>query len=91
MVDSMQERRLDILANPTETLRIECKTWLDLNDNHDNAVIAKAAKALANSDGGTIVFGVTKERHCGFHYSVLRHFIAEIPQRKVCKIAIVAQ
>lgn len=65
MTDSRQERRLAILANPTETPKIECKTWLDLNDNHDKAVIAKAAIALANSDGGTIVFGVTEDNSAG--------------------------
>ncbi len=65
MTDSRQERRLAILANPTEKPKIECKTWLDLNDNHDKAVIAKAAIALANSDGGTIVFGVSEDNSAG--------------------------
>lgn len=65
MADSRQERRLDILANPTETQKIECKTWLDLKDNHHKAVIAKAAIALANSDGGTIVFGVAEDNAAG--------------------------
>ncbi|MCY4540727.1 MAG: putative DNA binding domain-containing protein [Chloroflexi bacterium] len=61
MTDIRQERRLAILANPTETPKIECKTWLDLNENRHKAVIAKAAIALANSDGGTIVFGVSED------------------------------
>ncbi len=65
MSDIQQQRRLDILANPTETLKIECKSWLDLNDNHHKAVIAKAAIALANSDGGTIVFGVFEDNSAG--------------------------
>ena len=65
MTDSRQERRLAILANPTETRKIECKSWLDLNDNRHKAVIAKAAIALANSDGGTIVFGVSEDNSAG--------------------------
>ena len=65
MADSRQERRLAILANPTETPKIECKIWLDLNDNRHKAVIAKAAIALANSDGGTIVFGVSEDNSAG--------------------------
>jgi len=63
--DSRHERRLAILENPTETLRIECKSWLDLSDNHSKAVIAKAAMALANSGGGIIVFGVTEDNSAG--------------------------
>ncbi|MCY3980074.1 MAG: putative DNA binding domain-containing protein [Chloroflexi bacterium] len=65
MSDSRQERRLAILANPTETLKIECKSWLDLNASRHKAVIAKAAIALANTEGGTIVFGVSKEDPAG--------------------------
>ena len=65
MTDQKQQRRLDILANPTETPRIECKSWLDLTDNHHKAVIAKAAIALANSGGGVIVFGVGEDNTQG--------------------------
>ena len=65
MSDIRQQRRLDILANPTETLKIECKSWLDLNDNRHKAVVAKAAIALANSDGGTIVFGISEDNSAG--------------------------
>ncbi len=59
------DRRQAILANPTETLKIECKSWLDLSDNHQKAVIAKAAIALANSGGGTIAFGVSEDNSAG--------------------------
>lgn len=61
MSDIQQQRRLDILANPTETLTIECKSWLDLGLQHDKAVLAKAAIALANSGGGVIVFGIVED------------------------------
>jgi len=65
MLEIQQQRRIDILANPTETPAIECKSWLDLNDNHSKAVIAKAAIALANSEGGTIVFGICEDNSAG--------------------------
>lgn len=61
MSDIQQQRRLAILANPTETLTIECKSWLDLGLQHDKAVLAKAAIALANSGGGVIVFGIAED------------------------------
>lgn len=65
MSDIEQQRRLDILANPTETPRIECKSWLDLNDNRHKATLAKVAIAMANSGGGTIVFGITEDNASG--------------------------
>ena len=65
MTDPKRERRLAILANPTETPKIECKSWLDLNDNRNKAVIAKAAIALANSGGGEIVFGIDEDNTQG--------------------------
>ncbi len=65
MTDLQQQRRLDLLVNPTETPKIECKNWLDLTDNHHKAVIAKAAIALANSEGGVIVFGVDEDKTQG--------------------------
>lgn len=68
MLDIQKQRRLDILANPTETLKIECKKWLDLTDNHDKAVIAKAAIALANSGGGTIVIGIVEDETQAKHF-----------------------
>lgn len=52
------QRLVAILKNPTETPRIECKGWLDLGDKRDKATLAKAAIALANYGGGTIVLGV---------------------------------
>ena len=64
-----QDLRADILANPKETPRIECKRWLDLNDSRHKAVIAKAAIALANSGGGVIVFGVVEDETQAKHFN----------------------
>ena len=68
MSDIQQQRRLDILANPTETPKIECKSWLDLSVQHDKAVLAKAAIALANSGGGAIVFGIVEDETQAKHF-----------------------
>ena len=69
MSDIQQQRRIDILSNPAETLKIECKSWLDLNDNRHKAVLAKAAIALANSGGGVIVFGIDEDELQDKHYN----------------------
>jgi hypothetical protein len=47
-----------LLDEPNETLTVEHKSWLDLGDTHDRAVLAKAAIAMANSGGGIIVLGM---------------------------------
>ena len=65
IIDNNHLRRLQILANPTETARIECKSWLDLNDNLHKAKLAKEAIALANYGGGTIVLGITEDNASG--------------------------
>lgn len=67
--DIQQQRRLDILSNPTETLKIECKSWLDMSVKHDKAVLAKAAIALANAGGGVIVFGIVEDENQDNHYN----------------------
>lgn len=65
MADSEQQRRLNILANPTETRTIECKSWLDLSDTKNKAKLAKAAIAMANSGGGTIALGISEDKTNG--------------------------
>ena len=65
MADIEQQRRLQILANPTEERAIECKSWLDLSDNKNKAKLAKAAIAMANSGGGTIVIGISEDETNG--------------------------
>ena len=60
-----QQRLIAILSNPSETPKIECKSWLDLSDKRNKATLAKAAIALANHGGGTIVLGVSEDETQG--------------------------
>jgi hypothetical protein len=53
-----QEELVSLLAEPSESLTIEHKSWLDPTDRRSQATIAKAAIALANHGGGIIVFGM---------------------------------
>ncbi|MEG3791243.1 RNA-binding domain-containing protein [Lysobacter sp. CCNWLW3] len=46
-----------LVDDPREALGIEVKRWLDLTVKADQAVLAKAAIALANHGGGFIVLG----------------------------------
>ncbi len=62
VTDLDQQRLIAILANPSETMSIECKGWLDISEKRDKATLAKAAIALANNGGGTIVLGVGKNK-----------------------------
>ena len=50
-----------LLSEPNEALAVEHKSWLDLRDDDDKARIAKAAIALANHGGGSIVLGFTPD------------------------------
>lgn len=52
---------------PHETLNIEVKRWLDLSSKADQAVLAKAAIALANHGGGFIVLGFEEAGDGSFH------------------------
>jgi hypothetical protein len=53
-----REELIALLAEPGETLTIEHKSWLDLNERHGQATLAKAAIALANHGGGIVIFGM---------------------------------
>lgn len=53
-----QQELLAFLTYPNETLSNEYKSWLDLSSNKGKATLAKAAIALANHGGGTIVLGM---------------------------------
>lgn len=46
-----------LLAEPRETMEIEVKEWLDLQENDHRALLAKEIIALANHGGGYIVVG----------------------------------
>lgn len=56
-----QQELLAFLTYPNETLSNEYKSWLDLSGNKGKATLAKAAIALANHGGGTIVMGMRGE------------------------------
>jgi len=47
----------DLVDSPRETLEIEMKRWLDLDDPVVRAKLARHAAALANHGGGYLVFG----------------------------------
>ncbi|MGO9117905.1 MAG: ATP-binding protein [Desulfomonilaceae bacterium] len=51
------------LRRPSETMRIEFKSWLNVSDGEDQANLAKAILALANYDGGYIILGFTKSEN----------------------------
>lgn len=55
-----------LVDDPRETLNIEVKRWLDLAIKDDQAVLAKAAIALANHGGGFIVLGFSELRDGAF-------------------------
>lgn len=47
----------DLLISPREDLDVEIKPWLNLQNNHDRATLAKAMLALANHGGGFVILG----------------------------------
>lgn len=47
----------EIVARPVESLNVELKTWLDLNDDAHAAKLVKALFALRNRNGGYLVIG----------------------------------
>jgi hypothetical protein len=51
----------DLVDDPTESLTVEYKSWLDLKDNAVRANLARHIAALANHGGGAIVFGITDQ------------------------------
>ena len=64
MTDNTNERLQDLLLDPKESLDVEIKGWLDLNDSTHKSVLAKALIALANHGGGFVITDLEKmERH----------------------------
>jgi Putative DNA-binding domain len=47
-----------LVANPSETLSVEIKGWLDLKLSKHVAKVAKALLALRNYGGGHLIFGI---------------------------------
>lgn len=56
---------VNLLEFPNETLTVEFKSWLTLDDNRNKAKLAKAAIALANHGGGIIVLGMRENNDDG--------------------------
>jgi hypothetical protein len=57
----MDEILLGIIANPSESIAVELKRWLDLTNRKHIAKIIKACAALHNSNGGYLVIGVNND------------------------------
>ena len=57
----MRADLLPLLSDPREDLAVEYKTWLDLGQEKDKAILAKACIALANHGGGFLVLGFEED------------------------------
>ena len=53
-----QERADNMVKNPSESLNVELKRWIDPQSDKGIAKIAKAAIALRNRNGGYLVIGI---------------------------------
>jgi len=51
----------ELVKHPMETLSVELKEWLDPTQEESKANLAHAVLALANSGGGHVVIGFTKD------------------------------
>lgn len=54
---SLERRLQSLIENPRESLDVEIKDWLDLNEREHQADLVKAVLALANHGGGYIIIG----------------------------------
>ncbi len=65
MITSTTRQRIDdLLRNPTESLNVEIKSWLDINNSlEDKATLAKAIIALANHGGGIVLIGFEEKEN----------------------------
>jgi predicted HTH transcriptional regulator len=54
---ALQRELLSLLDYPNEDLATEIKDWLDLGDKVERANVARELIALANNDGGQLLFG----------------------------------
>lgn len=53
----MMDDLADLVENPRETLEIELKQWLDLDDHKARASVARHIAAISNHGGGYLIFG----------------------------------
>lgn len=61
MPGSEQALLRELVEHPREDLSVEYKGWLDLSNEQDRAVLAKALLCLANSGGGYVVIGFAEQ------------------------------
>lgn len=71
-----------LIVSPNESLSVEYKSWLDLNDADAKATLAKAAIAIANHGGGQIVLGFREEEN-GTFTSMPRDDVAGYTQDQI--------
>jgi hypothetical protein len=60
MSSNERQRLADLLVEPTETLEVEIKAWLDMQDGSVRAKLSRTLIALANHGGGYLVFGYAR-------------------------------
>ena len=68
MADSARARSPDdrvehLLANPSESLAVELKAWIDPATPHGRAKIVCCCLAMRNNDGGTLIVGFDDKTH----------------------------
>jgi len=57
-MDTSPERISALIANPSESLNIELKRWIDPTTPHGKAKIAIGCMALRNRNGGYLIIGI---------------------------------
>src|ERR1700683_1097620 len=53
----------NLVSNPSESLNVELKGWIDPKTCEGAAKIAKALLALRNNDGGYLIIGIDDKQH----------------------------
>ena len=62
MEPALKSRLQDLLVDPSESLDVELKGWLNLkSDNEHKAILAKSIIAIANHGGGFIILGLSEK------------------------------
>jgi hypothetical protein len=56
-----QQQADELAANPSESLALEIKTWIDPNSPEGRAKIVKSCIALRNFDGGLLLIGFNND------------------------------
>jgi len=68
-----QQQREELSANPSESLALEIKTWIDPDSSEGRAKIVKSCIALRNYDGGRLLIGFNNDTGTPEMNSVLQH------------------